>query len=265
MSDIVFATTPADAQAAEKVVAHHAEMNGQLAALVAALAGAGSAEAALAARDALVQWGHTELLPHAEAEELVLYRAAGELSELRALLVAMIDEHGVLADLVGELADARQPGQALLAAGGLQAVLGTHVHKENEILLPALVGSSVHSVADLLSEMEHAFVEARPAGVDQQADGGESGCGGHSCACGEGDAEGYPVLDARAVPHAIRHATIFGALDAVAPDGGMVLVAPHDPLPLLDQIEARSPGRFEISYLQRGPEDWHLQFVRTVV
>ncbi|HEX6517716.1 MAG TPA: DUF2249 domain-containing protein [Nocardioidaceae bacterium] len=76
------------------------------------------------------------------------------------------------------------------------------------------------------------------------------------------DGPGYPELDARAVPHAIRHATIFGALDAVRPGGGMVLVAPHDPLPLLDQVEQRFPGAFDVDYLERGPEAWRLSFVR---
>jgi uncharacterized protein (DUF2249 family) len=64
------------------------------------------------------------------------------------------------------------------------------------------------------------------------------------------------------VPHAIRHATIFGALDAVAPGRGLVLVAPHDPLPLLAQIEQRSPGAFDVSYIERGPDAWRLQLVR---
>ncbi|HET9859316.1 MAG TPA: DUF2249 domain-containing protein [Nocardioidaceae bacterium] len=76
------------------------------------------------------------------------------------------------------------------------------------------------------------------------------------------DGPGYPELDARVVPHAIRHATIFGALEAVAPGDGMVLVAPHDPLPLLAQIEQRSPGVFAVEYLERGPEAWRIAFVR---
>jgi len=89
----------------------------------------------------------------------------------------------------------------------------------------------------------------------------QGGCGGH-CSCGEVDEAGYPELDARAVPHAIRHATIFGALDVVAPGGGMVLVAPHDPLPLLAQLEQRAPRQFEVSYLERGPEAWRIQLIR---
>ncbi|MFF2623131.1 DUF2249 domain-containing protein [Oerskovia jenensis] len=86
---------------------------------------------------------------------------------------------------------------------------------------------------------------------------------GHSCGCGgHDDAGNLPVLDARSVPHAIRHATIFGALDGVAPGVGMVLLAPHDPLPLLAQVDARWPGTFTVDYLERGPETWALAFVR---
>jgi uncharacterized protein (DUF2249 family) len=77
------------------------------------------------------------------------------------------------------------------------------------------------------------------------------------------DGPELPELDARTVPHAIRHATIFGALDAVRPGSGLVLVAPHDPLPLLQQVEQRAPGAFSVDYLERGPEAWRLRFLRT--
>lgn len=60
------------------------------------------------------------------------------------------------------------------------------------------------------------------------------------------------------MPHALRHATVFGALDAVPEGSAMVLVAPHDPLPLLAQIEGRGPGTVSVEYLARGPEAWRL-------
>ncbi len=85
---------------------------------------------------------------------------------------------------------------------------------------------------------------------------------GGGCACGGHDEPGRPVLDARQVPHNIRHATVFGALDAVRPGSGLELVAPHDPLPLLAQIEERNPGVFEVSYLERGPEVWRIALDR---
>jgi len=76
------------------------------------------------------------------------------------------------------------------------------------------------------------------------------------------DPAGHPELDARTIPHAIRHAAIFGALDGVRPGKGLILVAPHDPLPLLAQLERREPGAFEVDYLERGPEAWRLAIVR---
>jgi uncharacterized protein (DUF2249 family) len=64
------------------------------------------------------------------------------------------------------------------------------------------------------------------------------------------------------VPHAIRHASIFGALNSIGSGSGMVLVAPQDPLRLLAQLEEGSPGLFSIDYLERGPETWRLRFLR---
>lgn len=80
------------------------------------------------------------------------------------------------------------------------------------------------------------------------------------CGCHEAET-GLPELDARAIPHAIRHATIKGALGSLEPGAGMVLVAPHDPIPLLAQIEAENPGRYSVEYVERGPA-WRLAFVR---
>jgi len=92
------------------------------------------------------------------------------------------------------------------------------------------------------------------------ADDGRSGV---QCTCGHQDPAGvFPELDVRAIPPAIRHAAIFGALDSMEAGGGVVLVAPHNPLPLLAQLERRSPGLFSIDYLERGPEVWRISVVR---
>lgn len=84
---------------------------------------------------------------------------------------------------------------------------------------------------------------------------------GTACSCAEPDDE-FPPLDVRQVPHSIRHAIVFGALDAVKPGLGIVLIAPHDPRPLLAQIEARHPGRFDVDYLVRKPAEVHIRFTR---
>lgn len=194
-----------------------------------------------------------------------MYPPAHAMPEGRLLVTSMIDEHHVITGLVDAVARAEDPVRAAASATALRVMFDSHLAKENELVLPLLTASRDVSVAELLDGMHELLGghdEDDHAHADADADADEHGAGGHSCGCGEVDPAGHPELDARLVPHAIRHATIFGALDAVAPGAGLVLVAPHDPLPLLAQVEQRTPGRFEVSYLERGPEAWRLQFLR---
>jgi len=259
MNDVVIATSEADARAAEAVEQHHAQMAGTLALRVEALLEAAARQDTAAARAAkieLVSWAQQELVPHALAEEKAMYPAAQSRSEGRLLVDGMLAEHTVITDLVAEIASAEEPVRAAASAKALLVIFESHLGKENELILPLLTAASDVSVADLLGGM-HELLGGEPhAGAHQEAEAG------HNCTCGEEDGAGYPELDCRPVPHAIRHATIFGALDAVRPGGGMILVASHDPLPLLAQIEQRQPGTFEVDYLERGPEAWRLTFVR---
>jgi uncharacterized protein (DUF2249 family) len=260
MNDIVLATSAADAAAVAAVETHHAELAGALTALAervihAARSRAGAPEAA---RGALVDWCESELLPHALAEEKGMYPAARALTEGRLLVDAMVAEHEVIVGLVREVASASTAVEAAAAARALVVVFDSHLAKENELVLPLLAASPDISVADLLDGM-HELLGAPAAGAAAAETGG---CGGHTCGCGEVDDPGHPVLDARAVPHAIRHATIFGALDTVRPGGGLVLLAPHDPLPLIAQVHDRYAAAFDLEYLERGPETWRLVFLR---
>ena len=268
MTDVTIASSEADARAAEAVENHHAQMAGTLAlkaGSLAALARSGRADELAALRDDLVAWGRDELLPHARAEEQSIYRAAAERDEGRLLVEAMLAEHVVIGGLVDDLARAADPVTAAVAAGALRAVFEVHLAKENEQVLPLLGAAPDVSVAELLRGMHELLGgEAEPVDPTSSTDvrGSTDGGGHHACGCGEVDPPGWPELDARAIPHAIRHATIFGALDGVRAGKGMVLVAPHDPLPLLAQLEQRTPGGFEVTYLERGPEAWRLSLVR---
>lgn len=85
----------------------------------------------------------------------------------------------------------------------------------------------------------------------------------HTCGCGAKD-DAVPALDARTLPDAIRHGAIFGALGAIPAGGCFDLIAPHDPKPLLAQIEQREGGAIDVQYLQRGPEAWTLRLTRTI-
>ena len=84
---------------------------------------------------------------------------------------------------------------------------------------------------------------------------------GSSCGCGGHD-DATPVLDVRTIPHAIRHAAVFGAFDAIVPGGSMVIVAPHAPLPMLSQLSERAP--IDVEFLVEGPTEWHVRLTRLV-
>ncbi len=70
----------------------------------------------------------------------------------------------------------------------------------------------------------------------------------------------YP-FDARGVAKRFRHAAIFGALDSLRPGETMRFVNDHDPLPLLDQLQARYGERVDITYRQRDPGAIVIDFI----
>ena len=74
--------------------------------------------------------------------------------------------------------------------------------------------------------------------------------------------DGAIELDARAIPHRIRHAAVHGVVDSLTPGRSFVLVAPHDPKPLLAQVQQRHGDEIAVAYLERGPEAWRLQLTR---
>lgn len=263
MNALVIASTEADAHAAASIEEHHAQLGGALELLVEAILAAASAGADDAAwKDAtgrLVAWCQSDLLPHAAAEEQTLYAAAHDRVEGRLLVESLRTENVVIGSLVEELARAQAPLAAAATAKALQVFVTSHVEKENTVLLPLLSSAAEVSLADLRGGMHELVSEQPNAQADEEA---PADTDKHDCTCGETDPAGYPELDARAVPHAIRHATVFGALDSIGAGGGMVLVAPHDPKPLLAQVERRNPGVFRVEYLERGPQAWRLAFVR---
>ncbi|WP_010540215.1 DUF2249 domain-containing protein [Dietzia alimentaria] len=73
---------------------------------------------------------------------------------------------------------------------------------------------------------------------------------------------GLPELDARVIPHAIRHGAVIGAFGQVRPGKAMVLVAPHNPVPLLNQLAEIEGDSLDVSYLEEGPEAWRLRLAR---
>lgn len=263
MSTVTIASSHADAEAAEKVEQHHAEMAGRLALLTADVVRATRTDLAQSARQQLLAWLRDELVPHATAEEQTLYPAAAQIAETRLLVEAMLAEHVLIHRLVADLEAAADPVEAAAIARALETLFGSHLAKENDQLIPTLVASPSYSVAEMLNGM-HELLGGHGAHDDHAEDdpSADAGHGGHQCACGGHDDAGLPELDVRTIPHAIRHATIFGALEGLRPGAGLLLAADHDPLPLLAQLEQRAPGAFTVSYRDSGPELWRLELTR---
>ncbi|MFE9094275.1 DUF2249 domain-containing protein [Streptomyces sp. NPDC007264] len=262
MSSLTLASDPEDAAAAEAVEAHHAQLAGELAGRVTMLLEAErDPDAAERTRAGLVTFCERELLPHAAAEESAMYPAAHGTVEGRLLVDGMIAEHRRIGALVEALRTAPSTARAAAEARALQVLFEEHLEKENSLILPLLAAAPDISLAELLAGMHELLGGHAHDDEDDEAEGEarQGGCGGGGCACGGSNDAAVPELDVRSVPHALRHATVFGALDAVPAGRAMVLVAPHDPLPLLAQIEDRRPGTFSVEYLERGPEAWRLQ------
>lgn len=255
MSTLTLASDPKDAAAVEAVEAHHAQLAGELGGRVAMLVAAADRDPAEAdeVRTGLVAFCDRDLLPHAVAEESTLYAAARDLPEARLLVDGMLAEHRRLVALVDALREAGPAVRAAADGRALQVLFEEHLAKENDLVLPLLAGAPDISLADLLGGMHELLGGGEQAGGEPSG----GGCGG-TCGCGGSDDADVPELDVREVPHALRHATVFGALSAVPAGRAMVLVAPHDPLPLLRQIEDRHPGVFSVEYQERGPEAWRL-------
>lgn len=71
----------------------------------------------------------------------------------------------------------------------------------------------------------------------------------------------YP-FDARGIAKRFRHAAIFGALDALRAGETMRFANDHDPLPLLQQMQARYGEGVEIRYVSREPGNIVIDFER---
>ena len=250
IDELVVASTAADAQAVEAIKSHHAELAGSLATLTESmLTAVEQGRNPDAPRAALVEFLGTELIPHALAEEEALYPAAARTERAGPLIESMITAHRVIAGLVDQIRTAPTAVRAAAAAEALRVVFGGHLVDENERILPIVAADPDISLAGVTDGMHELL--------------GEQGCSeaGHTCACGEADSDD-PVLDVRDVPHSIRHATVFGAFDAVPVGGALVLVAPHDPIPLLHQMAERTSGQIGVEYQERGPEAWRLRLTR---
>src|SRR5690606_9247362 len=255
-----------DQDAAAAVIGHHTQLASELDHHTTKLRDAATGHGSdwRPHRDALQTWLREELLPHARAEEGALYPAAAAQPGGKLLIDGMLAEHRAITTLVSELAAAGTAVDAAATARALSAVFEAHLAKENELILPLLLGADQVSLASLLEGMHELLGSAEE----------EGGCGCGGCGCGgdQGRADAQaPVLsldarlDVRTVPHSQRHELVLAEVESLPADGALVLVAPHAPLPLLSEIETRYPGEIRTEWLQEGPDVWQVRLQRQPV
>jgi hypothetical protein len=142
-----------DTQAAEAIRAHHVELHDALRTRVSDLRTAVETGRPYdVAQRAVVDYLETELLPHAMAEEATLY-TAGDTGLTAVLVRAMREEHKGLIARVGSLRAAREGLAAASEATAILALFESHLWKENELLIPALVNDPKVSLSESLEGM----------------------------------------------------------------------------------------------------------------
>lgn len=67
------------------------------------------------------------------------------------------------------------------------------------------------------------------------------------------------TLDLRQIAPPERHALIFSHFAALLPGQTLELINDHDPAPLNAQFQRRSPGLFNWTYLEQGPQLWRVE------
>jgi iron-sulfur cluster repair protein YtfE (RIC family) len=145
--------TLTDAESAGAIREHHAELRDALRERVAALRHAVQAgRPHEPAQRAMLTFLDTELLPHAAAEERSIY-PAGDRGLPAMLVQAMLTEHKNLIAHVAGLRDSAEAIEAVGSASAIQALFESHLSKENDLLLPALIADPSVSLGALLGGM----------------------------------------------------------------------------------------------------------------
>jgi len=146
--------TITETEAYEAMLEHHRRLGEELAVRADAVSGAVAAGRPYGAEvAALIAYLAEEVLPHAVAEERAVYPAAVAHADMAGMIGEMIAEHVTLSALGARLA-AQTDGAA--AAGQAQQIAGlftAHAAKENDVLLPALLGAESVDLAALLGQM----------------------------------------------------------------------------------------------------------------
>ena len=158
--------TMTDTAALDAIVAHHRALNERVRAGVAALAGAvASGGPYKQAAAGLIAYLGDEVLPHAQAEEDTIYRAAAARSDLAGTVAELTGEHVALTAAAERLASAPDGPAAVRHAEEFADLFAMHAAKENDTLLPALAAGGHGDLARLLEQMHDRMEAAHGSAV----------------------------------------------------------------------------------------------------
>jgi iron-sulfur cluster repair protein YtfE (RIC family) len=172
--------TLTDAESVAAIREHHEELRDSLRARVLELRQAARARRPCGpAQRALLAFLDTELLPHAAAEERSIY-PAGDRGATALLVQAMLDEHRNLIAHVAGLREAAEGIEAVAGASAIQALFESHLSKENDLLLPALMadpsvllGELLGRMHEILGQVPQEVIHAGGTGASRAEDGRE--------------------------------------------------------------------------------------------
>lgn len=254
MNNLVLASSSTEAASLEDARTRLAEAAGTVRTLgnnlVSAAANPAGGELAATDQGALVDFAEKELLPLSAALAAAFQSADSSVTSANVIASLAASHNTRLVSATKDLEVQESPVKMVHAGGALQEAVTVFVDQASELVLPALAQNPAVTLSALLPVRNSAATAESAA----PAQGG--------CACGGHDDPGLSELDTRVIPHAIRHATIFGALEGLTTGRGILLVANHNPLPLLAQLEQRAAGKFTVDYVENGPELWKLSMVR---
>ena len=134
-------TQTQDRALAHELMAHHAIMVDQLDKLTNDLLNA--TQNGAEAKEALVDWVHDILLPHAAEEEATTSAAAAALPQGGALIDSMVREHKTIIALAAAFHSSQDLALAAGYARSLYTVFEAHQSKENEIVIPMLLDAGI--------------------------------------------------------------------------------------------------------------------------
>jgi uncharacterized protein (DUF2249 family) len=117
----------------------------------------------------LIAYLAEEVLPHAAAEEKTIYPAAAR-AGLVGTVEEMIAEHVTLASASSRLAAGTDGPAAAGQAREIAALFTAHAAKENDVLLPALLGDKTADLAALLEQMHDSAGHAPAPSAASQAE-----------------------------------------------------------------------------------------------